>query len=54
MAICVNNFTFHYTLFLLMNWIPTFFPDLVHYPLQSMGAMKALPYLFMFASSVFG
>ena len=33
LAIIVNNFTFHYALYILMNWMPTYFSELL-------GALK--------------
>ena len=32
-AIVVNNFTFHYAFYVVMNWLPTYF-DQVHLPLE--------------------
>lgn len=53
-AICVNNFTFHYTLYMLMNWLPTFFSAYLGGSLAAMGNAKVLPYLIMFATSNLG
>lgn len=50
-AIVINNFTFHYAFYVVMNWLPTYFDKVLHASLSSMGAVKALPYLTMFAAS---
>ncbi len=39
-AILVNNFTFHYAFYVVMNWLPTYFdkartPSSLHIPLTS-------------------
>lgn len=47
-AIVVNNFTFHYALYVLMNWLPTYFDQGLHASLHSMGASKMAPYFGMF------
>ncbi|CAA6658547.1 unnamed protein product [Spirodela intermedia] len=44
-AIVVNNFTFHYALYVLMNWLPTYFEQGLEVSLQEMGSSKMLPYL---------
>ncbi|XP_039117075.1 probable anion transporter 6 [Dioscorea cayenensis subsp. rotundata] len=46
-AIVVNNFTFHYALYVLMNWLPTYFELGLKLSLQDMGSSKMLPYLNM-------
>ncbi|KAJ0973179.1 hypothetical protein J5N97_021138 [Dioscorea zingiberensis] len=46
-AIVVNNFTFHYALYVLMNWLPTYFELGLNLSLQDMGSSKMLPYLNM-------
>jgi len=43
-AIVVNNFTFHYTLYVLMNWLPTYFDQGLHASLASIGPGKSAPY----------
>ncbi|XXG85715.1 hypothetical protein AAC387_Pa11g0749 [Persea americana] len=53
-AIVVNNFTFHYALYVLMNWLPTYFEQGLQLSLQEMGSSKMLPYLNMFAFSNIG
>lgn len=53
-AIIANNFTFHYALYLLMNWLPTYFELGLQLGLQDMGSSKMIPYLIMFISSVIG
>ncbi|KAL4429992.1 hypothetical protein ABPG77_004362 [Micractinium sp. CCAP 211/92] len=50
-AIVVNNFTFHYAFYVVMNWLPTYFDKVLHADLAHMGTIKALPYLLMFAAS---
>lgn len=53
-AIVVNNFTFHYALYVLMNWLPTYFELGLRLSLQEMGSSKMLPYLNMFIFSNIG
>ncbi|XP_043690260.1 probable anion transporter 6 [Telopea speciosissima] len=53
-AIVVNNFTFHYALYVLMNWLPTYFEQGLQLSLQDMGSSKMLPYLNMFIFSNIG
>ncbi|XP_008807651.1 probable anion transporter 6 [Phoenix dactylifera] len=53
-AIVVNNFTFHYALYVLMNWLPTYFELSLQLSLQEMGSSKMLPYLNMFIFSNIG
>eukprot|EP01018_Ginkgo_biloba_P033305 Gb_18639 [translate_table: standard] len=53
-AIVVNNFTFHYALYVLMNWLPTYFERGLQLSLQKMGSSKMLPYLNMFVFSNIG
>ncbi|XP_019058052.1 PREDICTED: probable anion transporter 5 isoform X1 [Tarenaya hassleriana] len=53
-AIVVNNFTFHYALYVLMNWLPTYFELGLQLSLQKMDSSKMMPYLNMFAFSVLG
>ncbi|XP_020589243.1 probable anion transporter 6 [Phalaenopsis equestris] len=53
-AIVVNNFTFHYSLYVLMNWLPTYFELGLQLSLQEMGSSKMLPYLNMFLFSNMG
>lgn len=53
-AIVVNNFTFHYALYVLMNWLPTYFEKGLHVSLHTMGFSKMLPYLVMFLFSNVG
>ncbi|MQL78112.1 hypothetical protein Taro_010532 [Colocasia esculenta] len=53
-AIVVNNFTFHYALYVLMNWLPTYFELGLEISLQEMGSSKMLPYLTMFVFSNIG
>lgn len=53
-AIVANNFTFHYALYVLMNWLPTYFEQGLEVSLQEMGSSKMLPYLNMFVFSNVG
>lgn len=53
-AIVVNNFTFHYALYILMNWLPTYFELGLNLSLQEMGSSKMLPYFNMFVFSNIG
>lgn len=53
-AIVVNNFTFHYALYVLMNWLPTYFEQGLQLSLQEMGSSKMMPYLNMFLFSNIG
>lgn len=53
-AIVVNNFTFHYGLYVLMNWLPTYFELGLQHSLQDMGSSKMIPYLNMFIFSNIG
>ena len=47
----VNNFTFHYAFYVVMNWLPTYFDHMLHASLSSAGSTKMLPYLVMFVMS---
>ncbi|KQK01263.1 probable anion transporter 7 [Brachypodium distachyon] len=53
-AIVVNNFTFHYALYVIMNWLPTYFELALKLSLQDMGSSKMLPYFNMFIFSNVG
>ncbi|KAL1291257.1 hypothetical protein AAHE18_20G188200 [Arachis hypogaea] len=53
-AIVVNNFTFHYALYVLMNWLPTYFELGLQLSLHDMGSSKMMPYLNMFLFSNIG
>ncbi|PIA59981.1 hypothetical protein AQUCO_00400692v1 [Aquilegia coerulea] len=53
-AIVINNFTFHYALYVLMNWLPTYFEQGLQLSLQDMGSSKMVPYLNMFVFSNIG
>ncbi|KAK4746641.1 hypothetical protein SAY87_025678 [Trapa incisa] len=53
-AIVVNNFTFHYALYVLMNWLPTYFEQGLQLSLQDMGSSKMMPYFNMFIFSNVG
>lgn len=50
----MNNFTFHYAFYVVMNWLPTYFDSVLHAGLASAGSAKMLPYLVMFAMSNVG
>ncbi|XP_062025367.1 probable anion transporter 5 [Rosa rugosa] len=53
-AIVVNNFTFHYALYVMMNWLPTYFEQGLKLSLQEMGTYKMVPYFNMFMFSNIG
>ncbi|KDP28058.1 hypothetical protein JCGZ_19466 [Jatropha curcas] len=53
-AIVANNFTFHYALYVLMNWLPTYFEQGLQLSLQQMGSSKMMPYFNMFIFSNIG
>jgi MFS transporter, ACS family, solute carrier family 17 (sodium-dependent inorganic phosphate cotransporter), other len=53
-AIVINNFAFHYTFYVIMNWMPTYFHSLLGRDLQSIGIGKPIPYIVMFAMSNVG
>ena len=53
-AVVVNNFAFHYTFYVIMNWMPTYFQSLIGRDLQSIGIGKPIPYIVMFAMSNVG
>ncbi|KAI5315262.1 hypothetical protein L3X38_044438 [Prunus dulcis] len=48
------NFTFHYALHVMMNWLPTYFEQGPQLSLQDMGSYKMVPYLKMFIFSNIG
>jgi ACS family sodium-dependent inorganic phosphate cotransporter len=50
-AIVINNFTFHYAFYVVMNWLPTYFDKILDANIASLGLVKTLPYLTMFAAS---
>ncbi|XP_016439002.1 putative anion transporter 5 [Nicotiana tabacum] len=53
-AIVVNYFTFDYALYMLMNWLPTYFELGLEISLQEMGFSKMMPYFNMFIFSNIG
>ena len=53
-AIVVNNFVFHYSIYVIMNWLPTYFEQMLQTPLTNLGLAKVLPYLTMFFTSNVG
>ncbi|EIE21273.1 MFS general substrate transporter [Coccomyxa subellipsoidea C-169] len=50
-AIVVNNFTFHYAFYVVMNWLPTYFDQVLKTNLADLGWIRTAPYLVMFATS---
>lgn len=53
-AIIVNNFTFHFAFYVVMNWMPTYYEQVLHVSLKDAGSAKMAPYLAMFACSNIG
>ncbi|KAG1674435.1 hypothetical protein FOA52_012963 [Chlamydomonas sp. UWO 241] len=53
-AIVVSNFSFHYAVYVIMNWLPTYFNSVLKVELASLGTMKTLPYVTMFLMSNVG
>lgn len=53
-AIIVNNFTFHYAVYVVMSWLPTYYNELLKVDLSSIGAIKSIPYIVMFLTSITG
>ena len=53
-ALMINNFTFHYALYVLMNWLPTYFEQGLKASLTSVGSGKSAPYFIMFLFSNVG
>ena len=53
-AIITNNFVFHYAVYVIMNWLPTYFESVIKVQLTGLGLAKSLPYLMMFGASNFG
>lgn len=54
LAIIVNNFAFHYAFYVAMNWLPTYFGELLKARLSDLGGVTALPYVAMFLMSNVG
>ncbi|GMH45831.1 hypothetical protein BSKO_13794 [Bryopsis sp. KO-2023] len=50
-SIIINNFTFHYSVYVVMNWLPTYFNSLLNADLAQLGSVKTMPYIIMFLSS---
>eukprot|EP00803_Ostreobium_quekettii_P004842 evm.model.scf_728EXC.7 EVM.evm.TU.scf_728EXC.7 scf_728EXC:40676-43413(-) len=50
-AIVLNNFTFHYAVYVVLNWLPTYFHSLLQQDLADLGAVKTVPFLLMFITS---
>lgn len=48
-AIVVNNFTFHYALYILMNWMPTYFEELLGTLLPALFSGNPPGYTLQFA-----
>ncbi|KAG2483091.1 hypothetical protein HYH03_018029 [Edaphochlamys debaryana] len=53
-AIVINNFSFHYAFYVIMNWLPTYFNHVLKVELSSLGGAKTVPYLVMFLMSNVG
>lgn len=53
-AIVINNFTFHYAFYIVMNWMPTYFSSLIGTDLDRIGFGKPVPYVCMFVMSNVG
>ena len=53
-SIVINNFTFHYAFYIVMNWLPTYFDKVLHESIESVGFAKTLPYVMMFLTSNVG
>lgn len=53
-SIVINNFTFHYAFYIVMNWLPTYFDKVLHEGIETVGFAKSLPYVMMFLSSNLG
>lgn len=53
-CIVANSFTFHYALYMVMNWLPTYLTDFLHAELAATGSVKTLPYFLMFLASNLG
>lgn len=54
MWVQINNFTFHYAFYVVMNWLPTYFDTVLKANLSALGPVKTLPYLVMFVMSNVG
>lgn len=53
-AIVINNFSFHYAFYVIMNWLPTYFNNVLKTDLTALGGAKTVPYLVMFLMSNVG
>lgn len=53
-SIVINNFTFHYAFYIVMNWLPTYFDKVLHESIEAVGFAKTLPYVMMFFTSNVG
>lgn len=53
-AIIINNYAFHYAFYVVMNWLPTYFAEMLRTNLALLGPVKALPYVTMFVTSNLG
>lgn len=47
LVIMLNNFTFHYTFFILMSWMPTFYEQQLKTDVSSFTVLKTVPYFVM-------
>lgn len=50
-SIVINNFTFHYAFYVIMNWLPTYFEKVLSIQLSNLGLLKGVPYITMFLAS---
>lgn len=50
-SIVINNFTFHYAFYVIMNWLPTYFEKVLSIQLSNLGILKGVPYITMFLAS---
>ena len=50
-SIVINNFTFHYIFYIVMNWMPTYFSMFLGRDLQTIGIGKPMPYLCLLYTS---
>jgi dipeptide/tripeptide permease len=53
-AIVINNFCFHYIVYVLMAWLPTYFEKALKMDMSQAAFMNQLPYLVMFVFSNVG
>ncbi|CAN0192104.1 unnamed protein product, partial [Phaeothamnion confervicola] len=53
-AILASNFAFHCGVYVVMNWLPTYFAEYLSVDLLTLGPVKMLPHLSMFFFSNIG